>query len=287
MKLIPTLILGTAAFTMQAATTIDLTTPTATSTNTAAVGGSFIVTQINPQSTGTGVIDSFLRVQATGATQTSEQGYNTAIGTPYDDKGGVFTRPLLLSDIPIVTIGGVDYRQFLLDINQTNDNPLISLNQIQIFQLNGDRGDGSAPGAGTYPQLSFTGGVTTTEVFKMSAPDAGVAPAGNQFTIKLDYSLNAGSGSGDMFLYVRDSDFATGVGSPTNVILYTQFGMPPGSFGATNDGFEEWAVLKGAGSTCVGDCIVNTPEPGSVVLFGTVLLGVCQILRKRVSAARV
>ena len=90
--------------------------------------------------------------------------------------------------------------------------------------------------------------------------------SGTSYDIKMDYSLNAGSGSGDMFLYVANSLF-TGLSSTTNIILFTQFGTPPATFG-TNDGFEEWAVLKASGSTCLG-CVV--PEPTSILLFGTLL----------------
>src|SRR5262245_32320219 len=63
------------------------TPPGSPPTLTAAIGGSFTVQQIQPQSTGTGFIDSFLRIQQNGF----ERGYNTNIGTPLDDKGGSFT----------------------------------------------------------------------------------------------------------------------------------------------------------------------------------------------------
>src|ERR1044071_4374448 len=43
-----------------------------------------VYTQAFTQSTGTGVIDPFLREQATGV----ETGLNTDNGTPYDDKAG-------------------------------------------------------------------------------------------------------------------------------------------------------------------------------------------------------
>jgi hypothetical protein len=254
---------------LQAATIIDLTTANATSTQTAALGGSFTVTQIQPQSTGTGVIDSFLRVDSNA---TSEQGYNTSLGTPLDDKGGVFTRALSLSEIPIVTIGGIAYRQFLLDINQTNNSPLLSLNQIQIFQAGTDINNGVVNSAGTYPVIGFSG---ATQIFEMSA-----GSGSPQYTIQMNYSLNPGSGAGDMFLYVRNADFST---SLNNVILYSQFGLPPGT-SSTNDGFEEWAVLKPSGSTCTGDCTVNTPEPQSILLLGSLFLGVGQLFRRRFSA---
>src|SRR5262249_50719966 len=78
-----------------AAITVDLTTAGSFYSNTGALGGQFIVQQISPQSTGTGVIDPFLSVQSKG----SEQGYNTDNGTPLDTKrggGNGYTRSLLL-----------------------------------------------------------------------------------------------------------------------------------------------------------------------------------------------
>jgi hypothetical protein len=288
LMLVPTLLSATLA--LQAATTIDLTGAPGKNngTGTAALtGGNFIVQQISPQSTGTGVIDSFLRVQSNN----NEQGYNTSNGTPYDDKGGNFTRALSLSEVPIVNltctaagctqvaVGGTAYRQFLLDLNQNTggNNELIDLNQVQIFQNNGDPAcpnPASTCGTsvtGTYPVLS---GLPGSLVFQMSAG------TGNpQTTIHMDYSLNAGSGSGDLFFYVPNSDFS----GLTNVILYSQFGNPPGGSG-TNDGFEEWAVLKAAGSPCIG--CEPVPEPNSIYLLGSLLVGVSLIVRKRISSVR-
>jgi hypothetical protein len=282
-------LLSLITFSLTAASTIDLTGIPGKNNGlgTAAfAGGNFIVQQISPQSTGTGVIDSFLRVQANGNND-SEQGYNTSNGTPYDDKGGNFTRALSLSEIPIVNLsctaagctqvmsGGTAYRQFLLDINQTSANNLLDLNQIEIFQNNGDPACNNPKNTcgtsvtGTYPGLS---GLPGNLIFQMSGADT--SP---QTTIHMDYSLNPGSGAGDMFLYVPDSDFASGI---TNVILYSQFGTPPGTAG-TNDGFEEWAVLKPAGSPCIGCDAV--PEPGSIYLLGSLVVGIGLIVRKRVS----
>jgi len=297
MRSIALALLTIVAFSLQAATTIDLTTANASNTSTAgcsatlgctaASGDNFIVTQIQPQSTGTGVIDSFLRIQE----GTTEQGYNTSLSTPLDDKGGVFTRALSLGEVPTVIIGGVAYKQFLLDINQ-NGNNLINLNQIEIFVSTADRDDGvvnpAASGTG-YPAIGFpaVGGTTTTEVFRMSASGTGTP----QFTILMDYALNSGSGSGDMFLYVPVLGNFNLAGlnlDTTKVILYSQFGNPPSGSGqnVTNDGFEEWAVVKANGTPCTGFCEVNTPEPGSIFLFGTVLLGVTQTIRKRYSNKR-
>jgi hypothetical protein len=264
---------------LHAATTIDLTTQGSSSLGTADLGGSFLVQQINPQSTGTGVIDSFLRVHANN----EESGYNTSNGTPLNDVPGNFTRSLLLSEVPVVTVGGVAYRQFLLDLNESSgaSNELIQLTQVQIFQTSGDP-TGFTQDAPTTTQASaITGfsGVTSNQIFRLSNNTTDNAYQ----AIKMDYSLNAGSGSGDMFLYVRDSLFNSSI---SNVVLYSAFGIPPaGSTGTdTSDGFEEWSVVKGAGSVCVGDCTINAPEPGAVILLGTVLLGISGILRKKFAA---
>ena len=58
--------------------------------------------------------------------------------------------------------------------------------------------------------------------------------------VKLDASLNHGSGSGDMLFFVPDSVFAC-AGSNPYVYLYSKFGVNY----ATNGGFEEWAPAVG------------------------------------------
>ena len=92
--------------------------------------------------------------------------------------------------------------------------------------------------------------------------------AGNT-TIEMNYRLNSGSGSGDMFAFVPVSDFQ-GFGSQFQyVYLYSAFGDPNGS----NAGFEEWAALKGPNSPPPK----GVPAPPGLVLagmgFGTLLLG--------------
>src|SRR5262245_16261266 len=121
--LIATLTLGGRAH----ADVLDLTSNNASGF----VNGGFFQ-ETSPQPTGTGVIDPFLRLQATG----TEQAYNTsAPPMQFDEKTDPnYTRNLMLSEIPKVIIGNTTYRQFLLDINESKSKELLSLDKLQIFQ---------------------------------------------------------------------------------------------------------------------------------------------------------
>ena len=259
-------------------TILDLTTAGATEDGTAAVGGTFIVQQVPDQSTGTGVIDSFVRIQ----NNVNESGYNTDLAPQLDTKAGTFTHSITLGEVPLVALAdGNVYYQFLLDINQNTGgtNEFLSLTQIQIFtaasdQLHTGLTDATAT---TASAIQFAG---ATERFRMSSTSS------NQFNeIQLNYALNGGSGSGDMYLYVLKSAFGA-VSSTSNVILYSQFGTPPGAY-STNDGFEEWALLKGV-TTCTGTgCDVTvTPEPASLMLLGSGLAMAAVRFRKNRKAVR-
>lgn len=181
------------------------------------------------QPTGTGVIEPFVRIQANG----TESGFNTsAVPVPLDGKAGTWTHDLLLSDVPVVDVGGTSYLQFLLDINQDNaegDN-LLTMHLFQIY-------------------LGASGGATNVAGLGTLIYDMG---AGN--SVELDYDRNTGSGSGDMFAYVPTSLIT---GTNTFLYLYSAFGSP----NASNDGFEEWAVIGQPTPPPI-------PEPGTMILLG-------------------
>ena len=206
-----------------------------------------IFTTTDSQSTGTGVIQSFVRM---GSNELIEQGYNTSARPLFYDENNSpnFTRDLPLSAVPIVTIGGLQYREFLLDINQTGADPFLSLDKIQIFV----QSSGGRSGA-------ITGAAFTNKVYDLDF--------GTDNGILLDYSDNSGSGSGDMFAYIRNDLFVGG----SYVYLYSMFGQtaPHGN----NDGFEEWAVRS-----------VQTlpiPEPGTYALMLAGLGAVGFMARRR------
>jgi hypothetical protein len=265
--------------TQAAISTLDLTTGNNVAFGTANIGGTFGAVWADSQSTGTGVIDSFLRVQATG----QERGFNTDANPILDAKAGNFTHSIMLSDILQVNIGSTAYRAFLLDINETNTaaDRLLSLNQIQIFTAPSPGGatlqnSGLLEATATSPSLiSFAG---ATEVFRMSSNDA------NFNEIMLDFNRNPGSGAGDMFLLVKSSLFGTD--NSENVILYSHFGDPPsGSIGgiggsdSSSDGVEEWAVFQGlVPGTTVFDG-GSVPEPASLAIWGT--LGLAGLIAAR------
>ncbi len=200
-------------------------------------GATFL--QFDPiDSAGTGNFDSFVRIQATG----TEKGYNTDNAVlEFDEKSGTWTHSLLLSAIPSVYIGGVWYREFQVDINETTPKSYLSLNELQIFTAASpdltiyDAGTPPYPG-GTDPSI----GAATTLVYNLDAYD--------DATVDFDYALQSGSGEADYLLLVPDDNFGSdpncvfgGSSCTTYVYFYSNFGDPYGS----DDGFEEWAVSVG------------------------------------------
>jgi len=200
----------------------------ASSPQDAGNGAIFYSTDIQP--TGTGVIQPFVRIQA----KPTEEGYNTDGPIEFDTKdhtGQNWTHSITLSQVPIVTINGVQYREFLLDINETDSKVgrFLSMNEFELFQSTSNVLTGFDRTSHTF---STPGTAITNQVYDL---DLGVN--GDQL-VKMDYSQASGSGSGDMFVYVKNS-FFTGVGQ--YVYLYSKFGTPD----ASDAGFEEWATRPG------------------------------------------
>ena len=172
---------------------------------------------------GTGVIEPFVRIRRSG----TEQGYNTSNSIlPFDEKKGSWTHDLRLNEIPIINIGGIDFFEFILDTNESRGggNAFISLDDIKIY-------------------TSTIGSQNTTNIDSIGIKRFDL-DALEDSHVRLDSSLNSGSGQTDMTALIPVAMFAGA--SPTDfVYFYSHFGGL-GSIGrqnyGTSSGFEEWAV---------------------------------------------
>jgi hypothetical protein len=279
------------------ATVVDLMTLNSSGTLN---GGIFV--QGGTQPAGTGVFGTFLKYQP-GGKQADVQGYNTdARPLQYDEQNAApHTHSLELSDVPLYNcdasfipgcVAGEQYRGFKLDINAKASDPLVSLDRVVIY----DRSAGNLLG-GHATEGTQLGGTTLFT----GATDTLVYDSGASNRVDLDYLLeSSGSGKSDMFLYVPDTLFTGG----SFVYLYSEFGIfekkktaakietpctagPTPCLGPQDDtsGFEEWAVgaptgiVRGGGGGASGGSV---PEPASILLFGSALLGLAAWGRKRI-----
>jgi hypothetical protein len=223
---------------------VDLTTAGAQGTINDA-----IFEQIDPQATGTGSINSF--VQVFGNTDVIEA-YNTTVNNVLDNGASdQFNREILLSDVPLVTLDSVEYRRFMLDINAAANAPLLSLDEIQIFRS-------------STPNQSVT--TFTNDILDLADADLVYrldGPVDNH--ILLNYSLNSGSGSGDMFAYIPELFFQGASGD--YVYLYSRFGEN----NPHTAGFQEWSAPLDESNNIV-------PEPATALLMVTGIAGM--VLRR-------
>jgi hypothetical protein len=223
----------TACLTATAITVIDVTTAGSSGTANGA-----IFSFADPQPTGTGYIDPFLREQNTGG----ELGVNTSIKAQtvnntvaYDNKDPVnYTHDLAISTL--LPVNG--YYKFALDANQVA-NAAISLIRFQIFVSATAFTDATA--LGTF--------ISGTPAFDMNGGGTGLH--------RVDITSNSGSGSGDMTVLVPTA----GIIGNNYLYLVAGFGLDANNAGYdSNDGFEEWSAATG------------TPPPPGVPDGGSTLL---------------
>lgn len=227
---------------------LDLTAEGASGT----VNGAVFEHISNDDPAGTGVIDSFLRLQSPG-NSTTEKGYNTDYRPlEFDENNSPqFTRSLLLGDVPVVNIDGTNYRQFILDINEPNstrpdpERPNITLDMFQLFL-------GNAGDLTHYP--NFDG--NATKIF-----DLDIGADGDSAVVMKD--SNPGSGRYDYLISVPDNLFQ---GSNEYVYLYSKFTGAEG-------GFEEFAVRESEPPR-------DVPEPATLLGMG-LIGGIMGLLRRR------
>lgn len=215
-------------------------------------GRFFRFSQADFGSSGTGFVNSFLRIQDSP----DEHGFNHDRATPAFDEDVAHTHSLTIASVPRVAVGGHTWGEFLLDLNEgSSDQSEITLNQLQIFAV--------TESFGTDPELTPSALTISTqgnhvisfdntdavEIFRLSSEIV-------QFQVLMDAKLSSGgSGQFDIrFLFdalvLQDLDSRY-----TNLLLYSQFGEPPGT-AVSNGGFEEWAVNS-----------ASVPEPRSGLLL--------------------
>jgi len=185
--------------------------------------------QFNEIPTGTGRVNTFLRIQGVGI----QEGYNTDGTVEFETKAS-FTHSIQLSAsvVPIANIDGTLYREFFLDINQDGER-ILSLDDIKIYLE-------ATPDISGWP-TNFS-----TPIYDLDA--------GEDNWILLDDFLNVGSGHGDALALIPQSLFTGQEGQ--YIYVYAKFG----EHSTADNGFEEF----GYGAN--GEPLI--PEPATVLLLG-------------------
>jgi hypothetical protein len=171
--------------------------------------GSGVLLNASTTGSGTGNYDSFLRLNATG----TESGINSDTNNLLDNKNGIWTHSLQVGDLQVTNIGGIDYYEIRLDLNeiQSGDSPNITLLDLRFFTS-------TAPADGGDLPSSFG---DLTQVFDMSGTQALI-------------DTNHGSGTDDYTILIPVS--LLGNDPAAYFTLYAQFS-------GADDGFEEFRAL--------------------------------------------
>lgn len=251
------------------ASTIDLTTSGTSGELDGATGGkSWFIQGGEEIVSGTGVFPSFVQVKAHGS-ETTEGAYNTTVNDVMENgPSDQHNHEIQMSELPIVSKDGLNYYEFVLDINEANNSAdkYLSLDDLVIK-------------TSTIPNQSAPsiGALVGTTRWDMAAGDQ----------VWLNYDLvSSGSGRPDMTFLVLVSDFAGAL--PTDyVYLYSKFGSLGEITGLNDKGktvvlqdfgasanFEEWAM---GNATAV-------PDGGTTLILLGAALGGLGLVRRRFNA---
>lgn len=176
--------------------------------------------------TGTGIFPAFVKIQGDSedadppstdydddGDSSTEEGFNTD-AAPVLDTGSEaeHNHSILLGDIPIVTIGGVNYREFRLDLNEPGNARPITLDSLIIYWDD----------AGNLTSLSGADLIYDID-------------AGGDISVALS-AWQSGSGHADYKILIPEQYFIdSGVSFDDYIYLYS-------AFSDAGSGFEEWSV---------------------------------------------
>ena len=203
-----------------------------------------------PASTGTGLINSFLRLQDSNTEPGFEAGYNSD-GRPVqfnEDNSNQNNFSLIYAEVPKQTIDGVTYLVLNLDLNESNANSAeadpITLHNIKIFTASSPTLTNMDPATRLFPTATLR---YELDIDTNHDGDAGDAGETDNAILLTDW--NKGSGTGDyqvLIPVVGDSNnlgFA-GVQPGAYFYIYSEFGTKNGVGSAAEGGFEEWFVVR-------------------------------------------
>jgi uncharacterized repeat protein (TIGR01451 family) len=260
------------AYTATPDTVVDMTTADALADNPQDVGGgAFVSNMVVGASSGSGNFHPFVRMSQAGNGE-QEEGYNSLAKADqtvvFDGEvhqgnlvaNGVGNPTVTLDSLAVVTVDGVDYYEFVLDLHQ-NDG-VLSVDAIQIYQSD----------------LSTLG--TTTDLAFDPAAEEGGTDAGFGSNATLVWDLDAG---GDKSIMADSNIAGHGSGTPDLALLVPTSAFDPAngnyiyffsamgghsqdvangdSGGAADATFEEWSALIAAAP---GDPTISLDKQVSV-----------------------
>jgi protocatechuate 3,4-dioxygenase beta subunit len=194
------------------------------------LGDGVIFERVDPEGSGTGSYEPFLTIQH----KDTEAGFNSTEDNNLDNvdsNGGLDgrTNDLLLSDVPIVIIDGQAYYEFRLDLNEDNNEAVISVEALQIFAADSPAVGADFQGVGEADAFLSSDGYD--KVFDLDAD-------GDNRLILSDVT-SSGSGTDDYRILIPVELFAGHDPAETYLVLYTEMGLADTALDSTAT-FEEW-----------------------------------------------